>query len=110
MAYFLLGKRDAARGVVQDLVKIKDTGELHNLLGQIDEKDGKYVAAANEYETAAHLDPSEDNLFDWGSEMLLHRTYEPAIAIFQQGTERYPKSPRIFIGLGLALLFARQVR
>ncbi len=32
----------------------------------------------------AHLDPSEDNLFDWGSEMLLHRTHELAIVIFQQ--------------------------
>jgi tetratricopeptide (TPR) repeat protein len=102
MADFLLGKRDAARGVVLELVKVKDTGELRNLLGQIDEKDGKYVEAANDYEAAAHLDPSEDNLFDWGSEMLLHRTYEPAIAIFQQGTERFPKSPRMFIGLGLA--------
>jgi len=102
MADFLLGKRDAARGVVLELVKVKDTGELRNLLGQIDEKDGKYVEAANDYEAAAHLDPSEDNLFDWGSEMLLHRTYEPAIAIFQQGAQRFPKSPRMFIGLGLA--------
>src|SRR5207248_8562942 len=102
MADFLLGKRDAARGVVLDLVKVKDTGELRNLLGQIDEKDGKFVEAANDYEAAAHLDPSEDNIFDWGSEMLLHRTYEPAITIFQQGTQRFPKSPRMFIGLGLA--------
>jgi tetratricopeptide (TPR) repeat protein len=103
MADFLLGRLDEARQVAQSLVKKKDTGELHNLLGQIEEKDGKFVAAANEYETAAHLDPSEDNLFDWGSEMLLHRTYEPAIAIFQQGAQRYPKSPRLLIGLGLSL-------
>ena len=84
-------------------LKTHDTGELHNLLGQIDEKDGKFVEAANDFETAAHLDPTEDNLFDWGSEMLLHRTYEPAIAIFQQATARFPKSPRLYIGLGLAL-------
>ncbi len=103
MADFLLGRLDEARQAAKDLTKRKDTGELHNLLGQIEEKDGKFVAAANEYETAAHMDPSEDNLFDWGSEMLLHRTYEPAIAIFQQGAQRYPKSPRLLIGLGLAL-------
>ena len=102
MADFLLGKRTEARQIVNDLVKVKDTGELRNLLGQIDEKDRKYVEAANDYEAAAHLDPSEDNLFDWGSEMLLHRTYEPAIAIFEQGVQRFPKSPRMFIGLGLA--------
>jgi len=103
MSDFLLGKLDAARTVVRALLQQKDAGELHNLLGQIDEKDGKFVAAANDYEAAAHLDPSEDNLFAWGSEMLLHRTYEPAITIFQKAAELYPKSPRILIGLGLAL-------
>jgi tetratricopeptide (TPR) repeat protein len=103
MADFLLGKRTQARQVVLELVKVKDTGELRNLLGQIDEKDGKYVEAANDFEAAAHLDPSEDNIFDWGSEMLLHRTYEPAIAIFQQAVQRFPNSPRVYIGLGLAL-------
>ena len=72
-------------------------------MGQIEEKDGKFVAAANEFEIAAHMDPSEENLFAWGSEMLLHRTYEPAIAIFQEGAKRYPNSPRILIGLGLSL-------
>jgi tetratricopeptide (TPR) repeat protein len=103
MADFLLGKLGAARLVVQALIEQKDTGELRNLLGQIDEKDGKFVAAANDFEAAAHLDPSEENLFAWGSEMLLHRTYDPAITIFQKAAERYPNSPRILIGLGLAL-------
>ncbi len=102
MADFMLGKLDAARLVVTSLVKVKDTGELRNLLGQIDEKDGKYVEAANDYEAAAHLDPSEDNIFNWGSEMLLHRTYEPAITIFEDGVARYPRSPRMQIGMGLA--------
>jgi tetratricopeptide (TPR) repeat protein len=102
MANVMLGKRDEARQVIQELIKLKNTGELHNLLGQIDEKDEKFVEAANDFEAAAHLDPSEDNIFDWGSEMLLHRTYEPAIAIFQEGAQRFPKSPRILIGLGLS--------
>lgn len=103
MADFMAGKLDDARRVIRALLQQKNTGELHNLLGQIDEKDGKFVDAANDYEAAAHLDPSEDNMFAWGSEMLLHRTYEPAIAIFQKASEMYPKSPRIHIGLGLAL-------
>ena len=76
---------------------------MHNLLGRIDEKDGKFVEAANEFETAAQMDPSEDNLFTWGSELLLHRTYEPAIDVFRHATERYPDSPRLKIGLGMAL-------
>ncbi len=103
LAYFMAGKLDQARQMVQGLLQQKNSGELHNLLGQIAEKDGKFVAAANEFEIAANMDPSEDNLFDWGSELLLHRTYEPAIDVFQQATLRYPNSPRLLIGLGMAL-------
>ena len=103
LAYSLTGKLTQGREMVQSLEKQKDTGELHNLLGQIEEKDGKYVAAANEFEIAAHMDASEDNLFAWGSEYLLHRTYDPAIEVFEQATQRYPKSPRLLIGLGMAL-------
>jgi tetratricopeptide (TPR) repeat protein len=103
MADFLLGRLDDSRHLVDDLVKTQNAAELHNLLAQIDEKEEKYVDAANEYEMAAHLDPTEDNLFDWGSEMLLHGTYEAAIPIFQAAVQRFPDSPRLQIGLGLAL-------
>lgn len=103
MADFQLGQLTEAKEVAESIAKKQNTGELQNLLGQIDEKGGKFVNAENEFESAAHIDPSEDNLFDWGSEMLLHRTYEPAIVIFQEATMRYPHSPRLFIGLGLAL-------
>jgi Flp pilus assembly protein TadD len=77
LAYVLTGRLADARELVQDLLKRKNTAELHNLLGEIEEKDGKFVEAANEYETAAHMDPSESNLFDWGSELLIHRTLGP---------------------------------
>jgi tetratricopeptide (TPR) repeat protein len=103
MAYFLTGKLDQAHQVVETLLQQKNTAELHNLLGQIDEKDGKYLDSVNEFQTAAQMEPSEDNLFHWGSELLLHRTYEPAIDVFQHGVQLYPKSARLHIGLGMAL-------
>ncbi len=69
-----------------------------------DRREGrKFRRGANQYETAAHMDPSESNLFDWGSELLIARTLAPAIEVFQHATERYPKSPRLVIGLGMAL-------
>ena len=103
LVYLLTGQMNDGRQLVRDLLKEKDTAELHNLLGEIEEKDGKFVDAANEFQTAAHRDPSENNLFDWGSELLLHRTLAPAIEVFQQATARYPNSPRLWIGLGMAL-------
>jgi predicted Zn-dependent protease len=103
LAYLSTGKPELARQTVRSLLKTRDTAELHNLLGDIEEKDGKYVAAANEFEMAAHQDPSESNLFDWASELLVHRTLEPAIEVFRKSAERYPNSPRMAIGLGIAL-------
>jgi len=103
LAYIQIGRLTDARQLIQDLLKRKNTAELHNLLGEVEEKDGKFVPAANEYETAAHIDPSESNLFDWGSELLLHRTLGPAVEVFQQATGRYPSSQRLMIGLGMAL-------
>jgi tetratricopeptide (TPR) repeat protein len=103
LAYAKTGKLDDGRNLVQDLLKQKDTAELHNVLGEIEERDGKFVAAENQYETAAHMDPSESNLFDWGSELLVHRTLDPAVNVFQSATKHYPNSPRLAIGLGMAL-------
>src|SRR6266403_4002280 len=102
LAYIVTNRLADARQLLQDLLKRRDSAELHNLLAEVEEKDGKFVAAANEYEVAAHLDPSEGNLFDWGSELLLHRTLDLAITIFEKAAERYPNSPRIAIGLGIA--------
>jgi len=102
LAYLLSGRLDDSRHLIQSLIARKNTAELHNLLGQLEEKGGNFVAAANEFEAAAHMDPSEGNIFDWGSELLLHRTLEPAIEVFEQGTKLYPDSPRMAIGLGMA--------
>ena len=103
LAYLLTGHWKEARQVVHDLLERKNTAELHNLLAEIEEKDGNFVTAASEFETAAHVDPSESNLFDWGSELLVHRTLEPSIEVFRQATERYPQSSRLAVGLGMAL-------
>jgi len=103
MADLLTGRLAEARQAAQALLHIRNSGELHDLLGEIEEKDGRYLEAVNEFEVAAHMDPSDDNLFDWGSELLLHRTYEPAIEVFKEATRRYPQSPRLMIGLGMAL-------
>jgi tetratricopeptide (TPR) repeat protein len=103
LAYILTGRFSDGRTLIHDLLRRKNTAELHNLLGELEEKDGQFVAAENEYEIAAHQDPSESNLFDWASELLLHRTLDPAVRVFQEATERYPKSPRLLIGLGMAL-------
>jgi tetratricopeptide (TPR) repeat protein len=77
-------------------------GDRHRLLGDAKEKSGDLVAAVNEYQRAVKLDPSEENYFAWGSELLLHRAGIAAVEVFQQGVKQHRKSARMHAGLGAA--------
>jgi tetratricopeptide (TPR) repeat protein len=77
--------------------------DLHRLLGEIEEKSGDPLAAVHEYEKAAELNSSEENLFDWGADLLVHRAFEPAIEVFTKGNQAFPRSARMLTALGVAL-------
>ena len=79
-----------------------DQAELHHLLGDIEEKLGDPLEAVSEYQSAAELNASETNLFDWGAELLLHRAAEPAIEVFTKGNRLFPHSARMLVALGVA--------
>ena len=91
-----------ARDLLRNLLRYKDTAELHNLLGEAEEESGDYLEAAKELEKAAQMDPSEGNILDWGTELLVHHTFQPAVDVFRSGTEKYPASAKMEVGLGLA--------
>jgi tetratricopeptide (TPR) repeat protein len=57
----------------------------------------------HELERAVREDPSEQNYFEWGSELLLHRAVWQAKDVFSAGVEAYPKSARMLTALGAAL-------
>lgn len=102
LAYLQAGMMGKSRELVGALLNEKDRAELHNLLGDVEEADGHVQEAAQQYEIAARMDPSEKNLFDLGSDLMLHRGFEPARKVFSFGAERYPKSARLRVGLGVA--------
>ncbi|HXX23992.1 MAG TPA: tetratricopeptide repeat protein [Terriglobia bacterium] len=102
LAYLETGDLSHASRQIRGMLGRQNNAELHNLLGETEEKAGHYVSAANEFQTAAHMDPSEKYIFDWGNELLLHRGYEPAVKVFTSGVERYPNSAMLHIGIGVA--------
>jgi tetratricopeptide (TPR) repeat protein len=93
---------ERARSKLGDLLAKRETAELHHLLGEVAEKTGDPLAAAHEYQRAAQLNPSEQNFFDWGTQLLLHRAPEPAAEVFSTAHQAFPNSTRILIGLGVA--------
>lgn len=103
LAEIKTGRYAEAKEDIQHLLRYQNTADLHSLLGTADEKAGRYVEAAKEYGLAAHMEPSEDNIFAWGSELLLHHTLEPAAQVFGRGVQLYPRSAKMQIGLGIAL-------
>ena len=102
LAYLQSGMIAQSRVVVTALLAQKDRAELHNLLGDVEEREGHVDAAAKQYESAARMDPTEKNLFDLGSDLLRHRGFEPALKVFVFATGRYPQSAKLRVGLGIA--------
>jgi tetratricopeptide (TPR) repeat protein len=80
--------------------------DLHRQLGERDEKAGDPLAAVHEDEQAVRLDPSEQNYFAWGSELLLHRAVWQAAEVFRNGSNAHPHSARMLTALGTALFAA----
>jgi tetratricopeptide (TPR) repeat protein len=107
LAYAGSGDYQRARSQVRTLLTTQDRGaqdtaELHHLLGEVEGDLGNPVEAVREYQLAAGLNPSELNLFDWGSEPLIHRADQPAIEVFTKGNRLFPRSARMLLGLGAA--------
>ena len=73
------------------------------LLGDIQEKRGQYVEAVKAYQRAVELAPdSEQYRMALALELVQHYTFEPAIAVLEQATPRFPKSARLRVLLGVA--------
>ena len=88
---------------IQQLLAEHPSADLYRLAGETEERAGDPLRAVRAYERAAKLDPSEQNYFEWGSELLLHRAVWQAQEVFGKGAEAYPASVRMQTAMGAAL-------
>jgi tetratricopeptide (TPR) repeat protein len=107
LAYLNSAETGKAAAQLQKMVAQHETAELDNLLAEVNEKSGDYKSAAMEYHRAAELDPSEENIFDLASFLLQHKNYEGflenASTFFRYGVQKYPRSAKLMVGLGVTL-------
>jgi len=87
---------------VREQLSKRDNADLRFQLAEIEEKSGRSLAAVNDYQRAAQLDPTEAHFFAWGAELLVHRAFDPSIEVFSKGKNLYPDSVRMILGLGAA--------
>jgi tetratricopeptide (TPR) repeat protein len=97
------GDFSQAREHLKKLMSDRETADSHRLMGEVDEKLGDPLAAVHEFEQAVRMDPNEQNYFEWGSELLVHRAVWQAQEIFKRGAKAYSNSERMFSALGAAL-------
>jgi tetratricopeptide (TPR) repeat protein len=102
LAFFELGRLAEARAQIASMMAAHENAELHNLLGNVEERSGNLIAAADQYQRAAHADPTEEHLFDWGNNLLQLNAFEEAAQVFTPAIARFPQSARLHVGLGIA--------
>lgn len=106
------GELERAKGLVGRMTAQNDSAKLHSLLGDIDDREGNYIDAAREYHRAAELDPSEPDIFDLATFLLQHKKYvgalDDSIKFFRYGVQKFPRSSRMMVGLGVALYAASE--
>ena len=104
LAYSANGDLAPARDLATKILPgAEHPADVHRLLGDLDERTGDPLAAVREFERAATRDPSEQNYFAWGTELLLHRAVSPAMTVFKKGSIAHPSSVRMLVGLSTAL-------
>jgi len=102
-AYQGAGQYEKAKALVQQQIAKGDRADWHRLLGDVEEALNNPLAAEREYERGVELEPSEQNYFAWGGELLQHRAVEAAIDVFARGVSAFPHSERMIAALGAAL-------
>ena len=97
---------DSALATLATLRAQNDSAEVEDLIGDVNEQKGDRSAAIQSHEKAIALAPSEERYrLSLGAELLKFDSYAPAASVFQQATELFPNSARIYVGLGMADYF-----
>jgi len=108
LAYKGAGNGNAAIELLEHAVE-QPNAELCDLLASLEEDAGLYVQAVRHYQQAVELDPTKEQYyFDLGAEYLLHLTFDAAVETFRLGSQKFPASPRMHVGRGLAQFALRQ--
>ncbi len=102
VGYLEGGQPARAVELIRAVLPRRDTAAVRHLLGDALEAAGDLVSAEDEFQKAAHQDPSEENLFDWGNSLLQLRAYAPATDVLAEAVKRFPRSARLHVGLGIA--------
>jgi tetratricopeptide (TPR) repeat protein len=107
LAQFKAGSFEDARKTAEKCRALRDSAELEDLLGDIDESRGDNLAAARAYQAAIELDPKEEKYrLSLAVEFMRHSNFDGARVVLNQAAELWPNSWRTQLALGMVEHFA----
>ena len=94
-------------GLLDDALRhaqaVPNDAQVQAFIGDIQEKRGKFVEAANAYQLAVTLAPDREQYrIALALELVEHQNFTPAIAVLQQAAPLFPRSGKIRTLLGIA--------
>lgn len=103
LAYHRIGKEVEAVQLLQTLLARRESGELENLLAEVEERRGNIAQALRAYRRAANLDPrNEDYTYDYARALVEQGAFDLALGVFAAATRNFPGSLRMWLGWGAA--------
>lgn len=109
LALFRSEQHEEAAAVLRHTLAYRDTAELRHLLADVYENSGHYIEALREYEHAVRLEPGNETYwFALAYELLKHRTHDGAATTLETALQRFPKSFRLHLALGITYFARRQ--
>jgi tetratricopeptide (TPR) repeat protein len=103
-ALALFESKDAtgAKRVLDAVPAASRNDAVEELAGEVEERLGNFKQAEEHFSKAAHLNPTEANLYAWVVELLRHFSWKPAVTIAEYGMQKYPASTRLKAARGIA--------
>lgn len=92
-----------AAKVLERIPADQSTDQSESLAGDVEEKLGDFKAAAQHYQKAVEINPSEANLYVLVVEFLRHWTWDAAATTASYSVQKYPESTRLQLALGVAM-------
>jgi tetratricopeptide (TPR) repeat protein len=97
------GRTVEARQILSRFPDAGQSARAQVLLGEADEEAKNFDSAGKHFGRAVDLEPTEENAWLLGAELLRHWTFDAAVVIFEDASVKFPDSKRMRMGLGAAL-------
>jgi tetratricopeptide (TPR) repeat protein len=107
LAYFEASQYVRAAEVLRPVANSTGKAEAFDLLGTIEEKQGRSKEAEQSFQEAARREPAnEDYRFDYGNSLVQHGDLNDALKVLRAAVSDLPKSAKLHTGLGSAWYLA----